>query len=633
MKAIIGTAGHIDHGKSALVRALTGIETDRLPEERERGISIELGFAYMELPDGDRAGIVDVPGHERFVRQMLAGAQGFDLMLMVIAADDGVMPQTEEHFEICHLLGVRRGFFVVTKCDLVDQARIDDVAAEIEILADGTAFADAPIYPVSAQTGDGVDALRDALVGVVGELERPDSSGPFRMPIDRAFVLKGHGTIVTGTAAGGSVAPGDDVEIVPGNERARVREIQVHERAVERAFEGQRVALNLSGVERDDAARGRSVVAPGLEASTNRFDARVEIRPAAGKAVKSHTRVRVHLGTAEVDGRVIWIDGHSVVGPRERAYAQVTLAEDVVAFARDRFVLRDETASRTLGGGTVLVSRAQRHRQRDGDPSATLSTIETGTIEERLVALAEMTGGLGVSPRALALGAGIETDETLEIARRLDGLLLFPDADEPSLLIARSRYDRLVTDLVAQTEEFHRTHPKAPGIELESLRQGGARVLDARLFRILIDEFVGTDLLVRSGSVVSVPGHEISMDASEEKLATDIMDAVSREPMKPPSLKELQDALGMAPKRLAELLGVLCDRGDLVKVSTDLVFRADVVKDAEARLRAYLAKTEQITAAEFRDLISASRKYSIPLLDYFDRSGVTVRTGDYRRLR
>lgn len=633
MKAIIGTAGHIDHGKSALVRAITGIETDRLPEERARGISIELGFAYMELPDGDRAGIVDVPGHERFVRQMLAGAQGFDLMLMVVAADDGVMPQTEEHFEICHLLGVRRGLFVVTKCDLVDQARIDDVSSEIEILADGTAFEGAPVFPVSAQTGDGIDALREALLAIVAELERPDSSGPFRMPVDRAFVLKGHGTVVTGTAAGGSIAPGDEVEIVPGAERARVREIQVHERPVDRAYEGQRVALNLSGVERDEVGRGRSIVAPGLDAATDRFDARVEIRSAAGKPVKSHTRVRVHLGTAEVDARVIWIDGRDAVAPRERAYAQVALAEDVVAFARDRFVLRDETASRTLGGGTVLVSRAERHRARDGDPTESLLAIENGTLEERLVALAEMIRGLGASPDALALGAGIESAEALDIAGRLDDLMLFPSDTEPALVIARTRYNRLVTELIAVTDEFHASHPKAPGIELESLRQSAARDLDARLFRVLIDEFVGADRLKRNGSTVSVPGHEISMDAGDEKIAKAIMDALSKEPTKPPSLKELQNALGLAPKRLAELVGVLCDRGELVKVSTDLVFRSDIVRDAEAQLRGYLAANEQVTAAEFRDLIQASRKYSIPLLDYFDRSGVTVRTGDYRRLR
>jgi selenocysteine-specific elongation factor len=631
VKAIIGTAGHIDHGKSALVRALSGIETDRLPEERERGISIELGFAYLELPDGDRAGIVDVPGHERFVRQMLAGAQGFDLMLMVIAADDGVMPQTEEHFEICHLLGVQRGLFVITKTDLVDAARIEDVRGEIEILAVGTVFEDAEIFAVSAQTGDGIDAFRSALIEVIVGLEREDGSGPYRMPIDRAFVLKGHGTVVTGTAAGGSVAPGDDVEIVPGDLSARVREVQVHDRPVERASQGQRVALNLAGVERDEVGRGKSVVAPGLAASTNRFDARVEIRPSAGKAVKSHTRVRVHLGTAEVDGRVIWIDGSNAVAPRERAYAQLALAEDAVAFARDRFVLRDETASRTLGGGTVLVTRAERHRKTD--PTSQLSAIEEGTVEEQLVALVEMSSGFGVAPQALALGAGIETAGALEVASELDQLILFPSRAEPSLIVARSRYDALVDQLVTAAEEFHADNPKSPGIELESLRQTVSRDLDARLFRIVVDEFVGPDLLVRRGSTVSRPGHKISMSVAEEKLADKILASISADPTKPPSLKELREALGLEPKRLTELVGVLCDRGDLVRVSSDLVFMATVVTQAEARLRDHLAANDQITAAEFRDLISASRKYSIPLLDYFDRSGITVRTGDYRRLR
>jgi selenocysteine-specific elongation factor len=633
VKAIIGTAGHIDHGKSALVRALTGIETDRLPQERERGISIELGFAYLELPDGDRAGIVDVPGHERFVRQMLAGAQGFDLMLMVVAADDGVMPQTEEHFEICHLLGVRRGMFVITKTDLVTPQRVADVRGDIEILAVGTEFEHAPTYAVSAQTGAGMDELRTALLAALADLERGEAAGPYRMPVDRSFVIKGHGTVVTGTAAGGCVSLGDELEVVPSGARARVREIQVHEQPVERAWSGQRVALNLAGIEREGVARGCTMVSAGLDATTQRFDARVEIRPAAAKAVRSHARVRVYAGTAELDGKLIWLDGRDSVAPREIAYAQIALERPIVLLAHDRFVLRDETASRTLGGGEVVVARASRHRRRDGEVAPLLAAVERGSSDDRVRALVEMAGGLGVAPSALALAIGRSEIETRRLAAGLDGLLLLPDADAPVLVASRARFASFVAELVEKTRAFHDANPKASGMDLERLRQSVSHELDARLFRTLIDELLPPATLVRRGGKVALAGHTVSIDAAEQKLAERILAAVSADPTTPPSLKELQQGLAVDAKRLMELVGVLCERGDLVKVSGDLVFAAEVVREAELALREYLSRNDRITAAEFRDLISASRKYSIPLLDYFDRCGVTLRSGDYRRLR
>ncbi|MGH7805850.1 MAG: selenocysteine-specific translation elongation factor, partial [Candidatus Binatia bacterium] len=324
MHFIVGTAGHIDHGKTALVRALTGEDTDRLKEEKERGISIDLGFASLALPDGGSAGVVDVPGHERFIRNMLAGAHGIDLVLFVVAADDGVMPQSEEHLDLLHLLGIPAGIVVVTKSDLAAPARLAEVREEIEILVSGTVLERAPVLEVSSTTGAGIAELRTAIAERLDGLRPARSGGRFRLPIDRAFVMHGHGVVVTGTATGGEIRPGATVRVVPGDEEARVRSVQVHGRDVDRAERGQRVALNLAGIERTEVSRGHMVVEPAIAATTNRFDALVEIRPIARKPLPTRKRVRVHIGTAEALATLVWLGGVAAVAPRERAYAQIT---------------------------------------------------------------------------------------------------------------------------------------------------------------------------------------------------------------------------------------------------------------------------------------------------------------------
>jgi selenocysteine-specific elongation factor len=343
--------------------------------------------------------------------------------------------------------------------------------------------------------------------------------------------------------------------------------------------------------------------------------------------------VRVYAGTADLGGKLIWVDGRESVAPRESAYAQLVLDRPIVLLVHDRFVLRDETASVTIGGGVVVVARAARHRRRDGEVAPRLAAVETGSLDERLIALADMTGDLGTAPAALALSIGRSEAETRELAAALDGLLLLPDTADPVLIVSRPRFEKFVTELVDKTRRFHEANPKASGMDLERLRQSVSYALDARLFRTLIDELLPPGTLVRSGGKVALAGHTVSIDSDEQALADRILEALTVEPTTPPSLKELQQRLAIEPKRLVELVGVLCERGDLVRVSGDLVFAAEVVRDAERSLRDHLAHNERITAAEFRDLISASRKYSIPLLDYFDRSGVTLRSGDYRRLR
>jgi selenocysteine-specific elongation factor len=634
VRAIVGTAGHIDHGKSALVRALTGIDPDRLPEEKARGISIELGFAYLETVAGDRIGFVDVPGHERFVRHMLAGAQGFDYVLVVVAADDGVMPQTEEHFEICHLLGLTRGVFAITKSDLVPSARVEDVKAEIALLADGTSFAQAPVFAVSATTGTGIEELRAHLLSVLPNLERRAAAeAPFRLPVDRVFVLKGHGVVATGTAAGGTVAAGDEVVVAPRGVRARVREVQVHGRAVPRAWAGQRVALNLAGIGLDDVARGDTVVAVEAGAGTQRFDARVEVRPAARRALRSHERVRLHLGTSERAGRLVWLGDVSSLAPKQTGLAQIILTDaSVVTAPGDRFVLRDETGQRTVGGGCVLLVDAQRHRRDDSETPVRLAELEAAEPTGRVRAYLELCSDLGVPAAELARGVGMSTAEIVEIVSQDDGFVRLGAEESAAILVARKRYDRYAGELLARVRAHHRDVTSAPGLESEPLRQTLAPRVDARLFRALVDRLCAEGLLERRGAILAEPGHAVRMSPAAERSAAAVLEQLCRAGSMPPALVELQERHRLAPAALQEVLGVLVERGQVVKVSSELYFAKDSVEEMAEKLRLFLEREGRITPAGFRDLIEASRKYTIPLLDYFDRSGLTVRSGDYRRL-
>src|ERR1051325_4967331 len=381
MPSIIGTAGHIDHGKTSLIKALTGQDTDRLKEEKERGISIDLGFAHFDLPDGSSAGVVDVPGHERFIKNMLAGAHGIDVVLFTVAADDGVMPQTEEHLDIVHLLGIRLGVFVITKIDLVSPARTAEVEEEIKILTLGTALEDAPIIPVSSVTGTGLAELKNELVRVIQSNQKRAPAGYFRLPVDRAFILQGHGVVVTGTSLSGELKTGDHVRCLPGPHTFRVRSIQVHGKAVESAGWGQRVALNLTGAERASVDRGQVICDDRLTLTTDRFDAFVEVRPAAKKGIKNHQRVRVHVGTAERLGKIVLLDGRDKAEPKSSTYAQITLGEPLMALRADHFILRDETGQRTLAGGSVIHPWAGPHKRRESGLLERLAILHTGDIE------------------------------------------------------------------------------------------------------------------------------------------------------------------------------------------------------------------------------------------------------------
>ncbi|MFN8624629.1 MAG: selenocysteine-specific translation elongation factor [Candidatus Binatia bacterium] len=634
MSHIIGTAGHIDHGKTALIRALTGQETDRLKEEKERGISIDLGFAYLDLSTGERVGIVDVPGHERFIRNMLAGAHGIDLVVLVVAADDGVMPQTEEHLDILHLLGISHGVVAITKADLVDAARLDAVRDEIHILLAGTTLEAVPVIPVSSATGVGLEALRQTIERLLASYARTASTGFFRLPMDRAFIMHGHGVVVTGTAVGGIIRPGDPVRVLPGGDEGRVRSVQVHGREVGEAAHGERVALNLVGVERTDLRRGHVICEPPLDRVTDRFDAWVEIRAAAGRPLASHEVVRLHVGTAEVIGKVVLLDGREHLPPRQSGYAQLVLREPVQVLCGDRFILRNQSAQRTIGGGQVLHPFAHRRQRGDRQILAALEDLRPGkTPAVAIRALMHIEPEVAVAPEFLAHACNLSLDVVHTALRTDPDLRPLPGPDTVSACTTATRWEGLRTAVVQTLEKFHRHSPLVPGLEMESLRTQIAPQLSPKLYRVLLDALVADGILARDDSTLRLPSHRISLKGEEEALAARAEALIAAGGLSPPDLKQVEAALAVPRGRLEPILRQLERQAKVVKVGSDLYFGAAALAQARQILLEYGRTHGDITAATFRDLLGASRKFSIALLDYFDRTGFTLRVGDVRRLR
>src|SRR5271168_5080905 len=632
--AIIGTAGHIDHGKTALIKALTGQDTDRLKEEKERGISIDLGFAYFTLPDGTRAGVVDVPGHERFIRNMLAGAHGIDLVLFTVAADDGVMPQSEEHLDILHLLGTRRGIFVITKADLADAARIRDVRDEIELLADGTTLAGAPVIEVSSITGMGLDKLRDEIVRQIEGFQARRATGVFRLPLDRAFVIKGHGIVVTGTAMGAEVRVGDRLRVLPSGEQVRVRSIQVHSDSVESAGLCQRVALNLTGAEKLELARGDVLADERLDSATSRFDAWLEIRPAAKRALKSNIRVRLFVATAETIARAIVLDEAGTIAPKSAGFAQLVPDTPVVALVGDRFVIRDETNSRTLGGGIVLNPLGRRARKPFDAYRANLRLLKESSGPDAIEALLNLQESFALSPVRIATLMNIPLKET-ETALKDQRFVKLSIGDEDGFTTF-TKWEDLKRYALAALASHHQKEPLSPGLEMEAMRTRMPYQIGARAFRPIIDRIGREANIVREESIVRLKSHRVQLGGDAGVLGASIETALVRAQFQPPDLKQLAEVLKIPASdlpRLRTVLAAMEREGRVVKVATDLYFSRAASDAARNALIEYLKSHTEITAAIFRDLLGASRKFAIALLDHFDHTGTTTRVGDTRRLR
>jgi selenocysteine-specific elongation factor len=636
MPYIIGTAGHIDHGKTSLVKTLTGQDTDRLKEEKERGISIDLGFAHFDLPDGTQAGVVDVPGHEKFIRNMLAGAHGIDLVLFTVAADDGVMPQTEEHLDIVHLLGIEMAIFVITKSDLVPPARIADVEEEIKILTLGTLLEDSPVISVSTVTGRGIAELKELIVRTLKSGDRAAPSGYFRLPVDRAFVLQGHGVIVTGTALSGQISTGDHVRCLPGDQLFRVRSLQVHGKSVDAAGWGQRVALNLAGPERASIERGQVICHEKLTLTTDRFDAYLEVRPAAAKGIRkgirNHQRVRIHTGAAERLAKMILLGPKPMLAPKETGYCQITLAEPMMVLRGDHFIVRDETAQRTLGGGVVIHPAAQRHKRREGDLASRLQSLYTGDLGQITENLLNESANFALPLDTIYQFLNLGEDET---RRHVEGMksLRAVSAEGEKVYTTEAKWQTLKQDLLKALKDFHATHPLVPGMDMEELRGKLLFELSPKIFRAIVETLAGEKSIAREENLLRLPQHRVQLGGPEKALMERIKQILSAQPMAPPDLKEIEKQVGVSRAKITEVIRIMERQGAVARVATDLYFLPSCVEDVKAVLNKALVEKGEISAAAFRDLLGSSRKYTIALLEYFDREGVTLRIGDVRRLK
>jgi selenocysteine-specific elongation factor len=630
---ILGTAGHIDHGKTSLVRALTGIDTDRLKEEKERGITIELGFAHMELPGEILLGIVDVPGHERFVRSMVAGVGGMDLVMLVIAADEGVMPQTREHLEICQLLGVKKGLVALTKNDMVDDDWLGLVCEEVRDYLGGTFLDGAPIVPVSSRTGAGLEELKGALTELAKTVAEKEAEGPFRLPVDRVFTMTGFGTVVTGTLIAGEIAVGDEVEILPAGRSCRVRGIQSHGSREERAAAGQRVAVNLQGVDHSEVERGAVVVPRGVFRTTRAVDARLEYLPSSSGNLKHRARLRLHSATYEVPAQVILLD-RDVLEPGDSAFVQLRLKSPVLLLPGDPFVLRSYSPRATVGGGVVLDPAPPRRRRRSEAALELLNALDSGTDGDKARLLINESLLTGLPQEELLLRSGL-TVKRMEAA--LTPLLSGGEAvlalREPRIILSREAFDGLKGHVLKEIEGYLADNPMKEGIGKEELKGRLPRRSNPRFFGTLLMALEKEGKAVIDRDLVKLAGRERSANADQAGLGAKIADMIIDGGAEPPTMRELCDTLHCGEKEVLAHLGPMTREGAVVKIKNDLFYAREPLAAIREKLVARLKETGEITPGEFRELTGLSRKFTIPLLEYFDSEKVTIRVGDKRLFR
>ncbi len=625
---IIGTAGHIDHGKSTLIEALTGTHPDRLEEEKRRGITIDLGFAFLE-ESGVRFGFVDVPGHERFIKNMLAGASGIDLVLLVIAADEGIRPQTREHFEICRLLGVQRGVIALTKSDLADADTLGLVRLEAEEFVKGSFLAGAPILPVSAKTGAGITELKTALVQAARDSGARDTERYFRLPIDRSFPVKGFGTVVTGTAISGQVAAGEEVELLPAHQVLRVRGLHCGGKATERVQAGQRSAVNLSGIEHTAIERGMVIASPGRFRATRRVDVRLELLPTAPK-LRHRAQVHFHAGTAETIAEVYLHEGASIL-PGTSAFAHFKLQDEIVLERGDRFIVRQFSPVMTIGGGAILDPLARRPARKDTGRVAYLATLEKDTREEILAALAERNI-LGVPLQEVVARTGWLESEVHAVAEDLARTKQVRIvALVPLLVLSEKVFTDIREKLLARMERFHKENPLLPGIAREDLRASLGKRVRPESFRTALEALVQEKKLALQAELVKKPGAEITLTPEEERAKQQIEQAFAKAGLAAPSAKEVFALLAIEKAHAGKLLQILLREKALVRISPELIFHAAALHRLPALLRDYKkTKGERIGVPAFKELTGITRKHAIPLLEYLDRQRLTRRAGDER---
>ena len=623
---IVGTAGHIDHGKTALVKALTGIDADRLEEEKRRGITIDIGFAHLELPAPGgskiRLGFVDVPGHERFVRNMLAGVGGIDLMLLVIAADEGIKPQTREHFDICRLLAIRRGITVLTKSDAVDAETLEVVRLEVEDYVRGSFLdtAQSPMVAVSSLTGTGLDELKSALAKVASEVTAKDSAALARLPIDRVFTMKGFGTVVTGTLVAGTIRKEDELEVFPSTTRVRIRGMQVHGSSAEAAIAGQRTALNLAGLSTEELARGMMLATADTFRSTSRIDALLSLLPSA-KPFKDGARVHFHAYTTETIAEAR-LYGIKQLKPGDEAYVQLRFAEPMLLVPRDRFIVRQFSPVVTIGGGVVLDASPVTRRQRAEDAIAFLKTMRDGSPEQVLAARVARRGAIGLRLDDIPGEMNIRREEATKLAAKAGLVWCNP------VFVAPAAFAAVKADVLRALQKFHDANPLVAGMSKEELRD---RInLGPEVFYSVLGKLAEGGKLEVAGELVHLSGRGVVMKDEETESKKIIEQAFASAGLKVPSLKEVLAGLKVDKIRAQKIVTLLLRDKVLIKISEELVFHQSALKDLRHKIAALKTTAPKIDVARFKDMIGVSRKYAIPLLEYLDRERVTRRVGDER---
>lgn len=632
----LGTAGHIDHGKSTLVEALTGINPDRLKEEKERGITIDLGFAFLDFPDNLRIGIVDVPGHERLVKNMLAGAGGIDIVLLVIAADEGIMPQTREHLSICDLLRIKKGLIAVTKQDMVEEDWLSMVIEDIKKFVRGTFLEGSPIIPVSSKTGYNLDTLKNSIKDIALNTETRSSEGLFRLPVDRVFSMKGFGTVVTGTIISGKTAIEDTVEILPKGIKSRIRGMQSHDQKVSEAFAGQRTALNLQGIEKMDIIRGDVVAMPGFLIPSSLIDVKIEMLGDIDP-LKNNSRIRFHICTSEVIGRIMLLEGKEI-GPEGKGYARIRLENPIVSMTGDRFIIRRFSPLQTLGGGVILDTSPERRRIRhkilgrgfiEG-----LSMLEKGSLEDKLSYKILSRGFYGADSNSLngCINSGFkEIANTLE-RLKVKGEITIVDGK----YINKGIFNSLKKDILSKIEEFHKTNPIKAGMPKEyissKLKVKSSTLEFRKTVNSALEELEKEGKVVLEQDKVRLSSFRVEMkDHAESKER--LLELYRKEGIQPPMKEDLSRVLKMDEKVIMDLLKLSVENKQLIKINDSLYMDQQIFNNILERLKVFFREKKEITVAEFRDMLKTSRKYAVPIMEYLDGIKFTLRVGDKRVLR
>ncbi|MGM0445302.1 MAG: selenocysteine-specific translation elongation factor [Bacillota bacterium] len=626
---IVGTAGHIDHGKTTLIKALSGTDTDRLSEEKKRGISIDLGFTDLDLNEEYTVGIVDVPGHEKFIKNMLAGAGGVDIALLVIAADEGVMPQTREHLDILSLLNVQKGIIVLTKIDMVENEWVELMIEEIkEELAD-TFLNNSPLVPVSATENIGIEDLKNKIIGIIDELEEKDVTGNVYFPIDRVFTIKGYGTIVTGTLVSGKIDVEDKLTIYPEKKEVRVRSLEVHNSDADSAYPGQRVGINLSGVDKNEINRGDVLATPESLINTEFLDARLKVLKNAPLIVEHGDRIRFHIGANEIIGRVYLLDKKEVL-PGESGLVQFRLEEKTVARFNENYVIRRYSPMTTIGGGNILETHPHRKKRFNGKNIEVLKRLESINTIDRVEYLTELQYKTTVSIEYLVKKSSLKKENIKNILDKLkeDKKVIFLNQGSIKTLIHKSNFNKLKDEVIENLNKFHENNKLKIGISKEELRTRLTIDLDNLEFNNFL-ELLGDQKLIKIvNSYIKKYNRQIVLNEKEKLIRDEILTKLKDSKFMPPSLEEITDN----DDKRKEVFNYLVDQDDIIHLKEDLFFLTSAVNEAKKLLINYLEDNNSITLGEYRDLLDSSRKYTLALLEYFDQKQITKRTGEKRIL-